>query len=578
MAYPALTPQAVELLELRYLRRAPDGRLAEDPERFFWRVARAIARAERRWGGDPAPWAERFHDLLRSLRFLPNSPTLMNAGTRLGQLAACFVLPLEDSIASIYASLGYMARIHKSGGGTGFSFSRIRPAGDRVGSTGGVASGPLSFLELFDTSTRVIRQGGRRRGANMAVLHASHPDILAFCRAKVDGGFENFNLSVGATDAFLAAVDAGGDWPLVNPRDGAVWRKVSAREVFEAMVEGAWKVGDPGAVFLDAVNRANPVPALGPMEATNPCGEQPLLPYESCTLGSLNLMAFVRGNGFDWEALAGAARLAVRFLDNCVELSRPPVAAIRRAQLRTRKIGLGVMGFADLLVRLGIPYASEAARNLGREIMAAVERAGVEASAQLGRERGSFEAFPGSRWERGGFAALRNATVTTVAPTGSISILAGVSGSIEPLFSLAYARRIEGRAVDFGVHPALEPALRSRGIEPRPVLDRVREEGSLAKVEGIPRDLKALFATALDIPPEDHLRIQAAFQVHTHNAVSKTINLPPEAGPEVVARVFREAHGLGLKGVTLYRHGSKPEQPLLLGDRCNRCEGGGLTA
>ncbi|RMG97759.1 MAG: adenosylcobalamin-dependent ribonucleoside-diphosphate reductase [Candidatus Dadabacteria bacterium] len=510
---------------------------------------------------------------MRSLRFLPNSPTLMNAGTRLGQLAACFVLPVEDSIASIYASLGHMARIHKSGGGTGFSFSRIRPAGDRVGSTGGVASGPLSFLELFDTSTRVIRQGGRRRGANMAVLHASHPDILAFCRAKVGGGFENFNLSVGATDAFLAAVDAGGDWPLVNPRDGAVWRRVPAREVFEAMVEGAWRVGDPGAVFLDAVNRANPVPALGPMEATNPCGEQPLLPYESCTLGSLNLMAFVRGNGLDWEALTGAARLAVRFLDNCVELSRPPVAAIRRAQLRTRKIGLGVMGFADLLVRLGIPYASEGARNLGREIMAAVERAGVEASAQLGRERGSFEAFPGSRWEREGFAALRNATVTTVAPTGSISILAGVSGSIEPLFSLAYARRIEGRAVDFGVHPALEPALRARGIEPGPVLARVREEGSLATVAGIPRDLKALFATALDIPPEDHLRIQAAFQAHTHNAVSKTINLPPGAGPEVVARVFREAHALGLKGVTLYRHGSKPEQPLLLGDRCNRCEG-----
>jgi len=573
MAYPPLTPQAVSLLELRYLRRRPDGALAEDPEGLFWRVARAVARAERRWGEDPDPWAERFHDLMRGLRFLPNSPTLMNAGTTLGQLAACFVLPLEDSIGAIYRALAHMARIHKSGGGTGFSFSRLRPAGDRVGSTGGVASGPLSFLELFDTSTRVIRQGGRRRGANMAVLSATHPDILAFCRAKVGGGLRNFNLSVGFPDALARAVDRGDPWPLVNPRDGSVWRRIPAREVFDALVDGAWRVGDPGAVFLDAVNRANPVPRLGPLEATNPCGEQPLLPYESCTLGSLNLMAFVRGGRLDWEGLAEAAALAVRFLDDCVEVSRPPVARIGRANRRTRKIGLGVMGFADLLVRLGIPYASAEARALGREIMAAVERAGVDASRRLGEERGSFEAFPGSRWERRGVGAMRNATVTTVAPTGSISILAGVSGSIEPLFSLAYARRLHDRTVSFGVHPLLEPALRERGIDPEPVLERVRAEGSLARVPGVPEDLKARFATALDLEPEAHLGVQAAFQAHTHNAVSKTVNLPPHAGPEVAARLVREAHGLGLKGVTLYRHGSRPDQPILLGDRCNRCEG-----
>ncbi len=572
MTYPRLTPQALSLLELRYLQRGPDGTLAEDPEGFFWRVARAVARGGEPYGEPVEARAEAYHDLLRSLRFLPNSPTLMNAGTPLGQLAACFVLPLEDSIESIYRSLAQMALIHKSGGGTGFSFSRIRPAGDLVRSTGGRASGPLSFLRLFDVSTGVIRQGGKRRGANMAVLRVDHPDILAFCRAKLGGAFPNFNLSVGLTDAFAAALDRDGGVVLRNPRDGSVWGRLPAAEVFDALVEGAWATGDPGVLYLDAVNRDNPVPALGPMEATNPCGEQPLLPYESCTLGSLNLVRFERGGGIDWEGLEEAARLAVRFLDDCIEVSVPPVPEIRRGNLRTRKIGLGVMGLADLLIRLGIPYASDEARRLGREIMARVEAAGVAASRDLGRERGSFEAFPGSRWDREGAGPMRNATVTTVAPTGSISILAGVSGSIEPLFSLAYTRRIQGRAVSFGVHPGLEEALRARGIDPGPIVERVRREGRLGPVEGVPGDLKRLFATAFEIPPGDHLRMQAAFQAHTHNAVSKTINLPEESPPGVVAQVFLDAHALGLKGVTVYRYGSVRGQPLELGDRCNRCE------
>jgi ribonucleoside-diphosphate reductase alpha chain len=405
----------------------------------------------------------------------------------------------------------------------------------------------------------------------MAVLRVDHPDVIDFCRSKLRGRFQNFNLSVGATDAFFQRLDAGDFVNLVNPRNGAPWQRVPAQQVFEALVEGTWATGDPGVVYLDAVNRANPVPKLGSMEATNPCGEQPLLPYESCTLGSLNLVRFVRGGSFDWSALAESARLGVAFLDDCIHISTPPVEAIRRANYRTRKIGLGVMGFADALLMLGIPYASKRARELGREAMAHVEAAGVEASRTLGERRGSFEAFPGSRWDRDGFPAMRNATVTTIAPTGSIAILAGVSGSIEPLFSLAYTRRIQERAVSFGIHPLLAPALRKWGVPAEPLEDSVRAEGRVGGLPGIPEELKRLFATAFEIPPDDHLAIQAAFQEHTHNAVSKTINLPETSTPEVFGRVFRDAHAMGLKGVTLYRYGSVPGQPLEVGDVCNRC-------
>lgn len=575
MSYPPLTSQARELLALRYLKRGPDGELCEDEEGFFRRVAGGVAAAEARFGGLPEPKAERYHDFLRSLRFLPNSPTLMNAGVPSGQLAACFVLPLEDSIESVYDALKHMALIHKSGGGTGFGFSRLRPEGDVVASTGGRASGPLSFLELFDTSTRVIRQGGRRRGANMAVLRIDHPDILAFCRAKLAGRFANFNLSAGVTDAFFRSLVRGEEVALVNPRGAAIWARVPAAEVFEALVEGAWTTGDPGAVFLDAVNRDNPVPRMGPLEATNPCGEQPLLPYESCTLGSLVLPRFLGGGGVDWGALETAAALAVEFLDDCLEVSVPPVEAIRLANRRTRKIGLGVMGFADALATLGIPYASEAARNLGRQIMARIEAAGVAASRALGERRGSFEAFAGSVWEQRGGRAMRNATVTTVAPTGSIAVLAGVSASIEPFFSLAYTRRIQGRPVSFGIHPLLGPALAAHGVSPGDVEARVRAEGRVGHLPEVPEAVRRVFATAFELPPREHLAMQAAFQAHTHNAVSKTINLPAQSTRETVAEIFREAHALGLKGVTLYRYGSLPEQPLEVGDGCTRCAGPG---
>ncbi|MBI5016469.1 MAG: adenosylcobalamin-dependent ribonucleoside-diphosphate reductase [Deltaproteobacteria bacterium] len=571
MAYPELSPQALELLRLRYLRRGPDGEPAEDPEGFFRRVAVAVAAAERIFGGDPAPKAEAYYDLLRSLRFLPNTPALMNAGTGVGQLAACFVLPLEDSTESIYDSLKQMALIHKSGGGTGFSFSRIRPEGDLVASTGGRASGPLSFLELFDTSTWVIRQGGRRRGANMAVLRVDHPDVLAFCRAKLHGRFQNFNFSVGYTDDFDRAVERGGEFTLINPRTGGPWRRLAARDVFEALVEGAWGTGDPGAVFLDAVNRANPCPQLGDLEATNPCGEQPLLPHESCTLGSLNLAVFVRGAELDWDALADAARLGVEFLDDCLEVSVPPAEEIRLANRRTRKIGLGVMGFADCLVALGVPYASEAARGLGRQIMERIEAAGVDASRRLGERRGSFEAFAGSAWERRGLSAMRNATVTTVAPTGSISILAGVSGSIEPLFGLAYTRRIQGEVVSFGTHRMLPSAFEAHGLSWPAWEEAIRREGRMGHLTQLPAALRRLFATTFEIAPADHLAVQAVFQERTHNAVSKTINLPADFPRDALGRVFREAHALGLKGVTVYRYGSVPEQPLEVGDHCNRC-------
>ena len=573
MAYPALTPQARELLALRYLQRGPGGDLCEDEEGFFRRVAAGVAAAEVRFGGRAEPKAERYHDLLRTLRFLPNSPALMNAGLPSGQLAACFVLPLEDSIESIYDSLKHMALIHKSGGGTGFSFSRLRPEGDVVASTGGVASGPLSFLELFDTSTRVIRQGGRRRGANMAVLRIDHPDILAFCRAKLGGRLANFNLSAGVTDGFFRALARGEDLELVNPRNGAARGRVPAAEIFGALVEGAWTTGDPGAIFLDAVNRENPVPHLGPLEATNPCGEQPLLPYESCTLGSLVLPRFLRGQGLDWEGLEAAAGLAVEFLDDCIEVSVPPVDAIRQANRRTRKVGLGVMGLADLLAALGIPYASPEARALGHQVMARIEAAGVAASRALGERRGSFEAFPGSRWEERGFRAMRNATVTTVAPTGSIAVLAGVSGSIEPFFSLAYTRRIQGRPVNFGLHPRLRPALEAQGVCLERVEARVRADGRVGHLPEVPEAVRRVFVTAFELAPADHLAMQAAFQAHTHNAVSKTINLPAESSRETVAEIFREAHALGLKGVTLYRYGALPEQPLEVGEGCTRCTG-----
>ncbi len=560
-----LKKPALLVLAYRYLVRNEAGEVVETPEEMFWRVARAVAEAEREFGEDPERWAERFYHLMASLDFLPNSPTLMNAGLPLGQLSACFVLPVEDSLEGIFETLKNAALIHKSGGGTGFSFSRLRPRGDVVRSTQGVASGPVSFMRVFDAATEAIKQGGKRRGANMGILRIDHPDIEEFIRIKNQPGeLTNFNLSVAVTDAFMEAVRKDDLFPLINPRTGREVRRVKARRLFDLLVENAWQTGDPGVIFLDTINRANPTPLLGEIESTNPCGEQPLLPYESCNLGSINLSCFVRDGQVDYGRLRKTVHLAVRFLDDVIEVNRFPLPQIARMTRLTRKIGLGVMGFADMLIELGIPYDSEEAVRLAEELMAFIERESVAASQRLGEERGSFPAFPGSLWEAKGFSAMRNATTTTIAPTGTLSLIAGTSSGIEPLFALAYRRRALGGVEWVEIHEGFLKALKERGLEVESIVERVLETGNLSGISGLPEELRRVFVTAFEVSPESHLAIQTVFQRHTHNAVSKTINLPESATKEEVARIYLKAYELGLKGVTVYRYGSRPEQVLSL--------------
>ena len=589
-------PQAQAVLARRYLAKDQEGRLLETPQEMLRRVAGAVAAAEAAWGGQTAvdQAAQDFLALMIQGRFLPNSPTLMNAGRRLGQLSACFVLPVEDSLESIFEAVKETALIHKSGGGTGFSFSRLRPAGDLVASTSGVSSGPVSFMNVFDMATEAVKQGGTRRGANMGMLGVGHPDIEIFIKAKRQPGvLQNFNLSVMVGDDFMTALAAGADWPLVNPRDRRVVRRLPAARLFELMVESAHASGEPGLAFYDAINRANPTPALGMLEATNPCGEQPLLPYESCTLGSLVLPAFVRAGALDYAALEQAAALAVRFLDDVVEINRFPLPRVSQATRLTRKVGLGVMGFADLLVDLGIPYDSQPAVDLGREVMGRIQAAGRAASVELGQRRGSFPAFPQSRWRRQGITHLRNATVTTVAPTGSLSLLMGCSSGIEPYFALAYTRRVlEGEEL-VEINQRFLDRLAQAGLDSPQARQRLSHSGRADSLPGLAPELARLFTTAHEVPPSRHLAVQAAFQQYTDNGVSKTVNLPAEAGLEDVRQVFRQAHGLGLKGVTVFRHGSRGRQvlellplpggepppvpaPALNGQHCPRC--GGLLA
>jgi len=521
----ALTANALTTLRARYLRRDADGNVAETPEGLFARVARAVAAAE--GGGEAARQAEeRFYELLATLTFLPNSPTLMNAGTRLGQLSACFVLPVEDSLPSIFNTLRDAALIHQSGGGTGFSFSRLRPAGDRVRSTMGISSGPVSFLRAYNAATEAIKQGGTRRGANMGILRVDHPDILDFIAAKdVEGELANFNLSVALSDAFLEALRSGGDYPLVNPRNGEETGRLPAARVFALIAQQAWKNGEPGLLFIDRVNAEHPAPHLGAIEATNPCGEQPLLPYEACNLGSLNLPQLADAEGrIDFPRLAEAVRWAVRFLDDVIEVNHYPLPAIAEVTRRTRKIGLGVMGFADLLIRQGVPYASAAALQTAEAIMSFIRQESVAASEELARERGG--------------APMRNATVNTIAPTGTLSLIAGVSSGIEPVFAFEYERHVLGSVLK-EVHP-LYAALRRSGAPLDP----------------------QVFATAREIPPEWHVRMQAAFQKYVDNAVSKTINFPAEAPVEAVQEAFLLADELGCKGLTVYRDRSRRSQVL----------------
>ncbi len=563
-----LSANARKVLERRYLLRDEQGRIVESPRGLFQRVARAVAEADLLYdkGTNPKELEQELFDLMVNLHFLPNSPTLMNAGTEIGQLSACFVLPVGDSIREIFGAVQNMALIHQSGGGTGFSFSRLRPKDDVVKSTGGIASGPVSFMRVYDEATEIIKQGGRRRGANMGILRVDHPDILDFIRAKERGGFlTNFNISVNATDQFMESVKADGKYDLINPRTGKAVRTLRAKRVFDRAVKSAWKTGDPGFVFIDEINRHNPTPHLGEMESTNPCGEQPLLPYESCNLGSINLSTMVRDGTIDWEKLRGTVHLGIHFLDNIIDVNRFPLPEIEAITKGNRKIGLGVMGFAEMLIRLGISYASDEALEVAEGIMKFIQKEAVDKSMELAHQRGSFPNFKGSLWEKKGYERMRNATLTTVAPTGTISIIAGTSSGIEPLFAISFYREIlEGTRL-LEVNPLFRSMAETEGFFSQGLMERIALKGSIQDVPSMPEKLRRIFLTALDIPFEWHVKMQAAFQKYTDNAVSKTINLPRDATMEDVANAYLMAYERKCKGITIFRYGSKQHQVLYIG-------------
>jgi len=526
-----LTKNALILLKHRYLLRDEKGRIVETPEQMFRRVARAVARSDTRYKENPRKSERDFFDVMTRLDFLPNSPTMMNAGTGLGQLSACFVLPIEDSIESIFTTLKDMATIHKSGGGTGFNFSKIRPREDVVKSSKGKASGPVSFLEIYNKATDVIKQGGKRRGANMGILDASHPDIFDFITLKQRKSINNFNLSVAVTKKFMEAVLRNDNWNLVNPRTKKIVKTVKARKVFDAIVDGAWKIGDPGVIFIDEVNAKNPL-KLGRITATNPCGELPLYDYESCNLGSINLSNFVERDEINWNKLKEVIHIAVHFLDNVIDANNYPLPEIEKKTKENRKIGLGIMGFAEFLIKLGVPYDSEKAIEIAEKVMGFINEESKNASEELAKRRGVFPNFRKSRWKK----RLRNATTTTIAPTGSISMIAGTSSGIEPLFALGFKKRVLGTEL----------------LEYNQLY-----KTALKRYRRLPPKIKQLFKTAIEIPPEQHVKIQAAFQKHTDNAVSKTVNLPQKATRRDVRKVFLLAYKLKCKGITVYRKGCR---------------------
>ncbi|MFD0863800.1 adenosylcobalamin-dependent ribonucleoside-diphosphate reductase [Sungkyunkwania multivorans] len=554
-----LTDNAIEILKERYLLRNAEGKIIESPEELFRRVSRHIASAEKK---DRSLWEARFYNLLAGLEFLPNSPTLMNAGNPKGQLSACFVLPVDDSLESIFTSLKDAALIHQSGGGTGYNFSKLRPKGDWVTTSSGKASGPVAFMKVYDAATEHVKQGGKRRGANMGILNADHPDILDFITSKADDlSLQNFNISVGISNEFMKAVEEQLPWSLINPRDGSIAKKVEATEVWNAITEEAWKTGDPGLIFLSTINEQNPTPNLGTIESTNPCGEVPLLPYESCNLGSLNLVKMISSQNdnirLDWTKLGDTVTMAVRFLDNVIDANHYILSQIKKMTTTNRKIGLGVMGWAELLMLLEIPYASKKAISLGERLMKFIKEKSYEASTALSKERGSFS----SGQKR------RNATCNSIAPTGTISVIANTSYSIEPLFALAYQRvGILGGKVQNEFNRVFVQKMKELKLWNKEIENEVRKTGSIQHIKTIPNDMKELFKTSLEIPWEYHLKHQLAFQKYTDNAVSKTINLPTSATIDEVSTIFWTAWKYKLKGITVYRYGSKSKQVL---QKCN---------
>ena len=557
---------AIKVLQRRYLKKDEKGNVIERPSQLFRRVARVVAASDRKYGWDAKKSEEEFYSVMASREFVPNSPTLMNAGTPLGQLSACFVIPVPDSLEGIFDAVKMQALIQQSGGGTGFSFSRLRPKGDVVKSTMGVASGPVSFMKIFDMSTEQIKQGGRRRGANMGILRVDHPDILEFITMKADmKAFPNFNISVAVTDEFMRAVVRDSEYELVNPRTNGVVKRLRARAVFDLICTSAWKTGDPGLVFIDEINRRHPLREWAEIEATNPCGEQPLLPYESCNLGSIDLSKLVRKNGeLDWERLRSLVHTGIHFLDNVIDVNRYPHPEIARITRLNRKVGLGVMGYADMLVRMGIPYDSKEALRTGERVMAFIEREGRKYDEELGKKKGSFPNFAHSTWRRK-HKAMRNACLFTIAPTGTISIIAGCSSGIEPLFAVSFVRDVmEGtKLIETNSH--FEAVARARGFYSRELMLKIAKTGSVQGMREVPKDVQRVFVTTFDIEPKWHVLTQAAFQKHVDNAVSKTVNLPHDATPKDIHDIYMLAWKTKCKGITVYRYGSKPEQVLYIG-------------
>lgn len=577
----ALTENALRILEKRYLKKDARGRVIETPAEMFWRVAQNVASPDEHYGDRSArKEAREFFDVMTNLEFLPNSPTLMNAGTPLQQLSACFVLPVEDSLDGIYDSLHLQALIQQTGGGTGFTFTHLRPEGDVVRETGGVAGGPVGFMKVFDASTESIKQGGRRRGANMAILRYDHPDIMSFVDMKLqEDAMRNFNVSVAVDEAFMQKAMKGQDYAPINPRTKKKVGTLNARDTLDRICKNAWKSAEPGLIFLDRIERDNPTPTLGKLEATNPCGEQPLLPYEACNLGSIDLAKCTKGSltraRLDWTKLARIVDVGVRFLDNVIDASIFPDRRITTTVRGNRKIGLGVMGFADMLIRLGVSYTSKEALELAERIMRFINERALLASQRIAKARGPFTNLHRSIYAKG--KPVRNATRTTVAPTGTLSMIAGCSSGIEPLYSVYYVKNVlEGERL-LEINPYLIEIAKKRGFYSQTFIEKLRGRHSVQEMEEIPEEVRRLFVTAHDVTPEHHVRVQAAFQKYTDNAVSKTINLPREASVDDVKRAYVLAWKLGCKGITVYREGTRPGQVITAGEEpagtCKECGG-----